>query len=1473
MGFKNPVWTGTRCFLVGCVGLTGTSYGQVRAFGEAEGFGRFAAGARTNLAAASVYHVTNLNNSGAGSFRDAVSQPNRFVVFDVSGVAQITSVIQVQDNVTIAGQTAPGGGFTLYGNKLGYTGADNSITRHLRIRKGHVGVDDAVSIARGSNMMFDHMSITWGNDETFSMNPDSGYTIDNISIQNSIIGQGLDNDNHSAGGLMTIGQGKFSVLRSLFIDNETRNPKVRGNNQYVNNVVYNWTTAAYIMGDTGNQESNANVEGNYFIEGPNNGGSPFSSGNSVFHIYQRDNWIDADKDGVLDGTLIGPGGYPGSDVVGTPHNFPKVGMDSAQTALARVIAQVGPSLYRDEVDTRLIQELSSYGTLGQIVVREPDLYPAYPGALPSPPRPTDTDNDGIPDTWETANGLNPNNATDWKNLSLRGYTMLEEYFNGLASFHADKIWTAASGTWPTNGNWSGGTPIWDDDAFVRGNGAGASGNLTISAAGATAMTLNIGGNGMAAGETVTVNSGGSLWVLDTLYVGAANRGTMTVNGGGSVDAYTTVLGNTIGNHIGTLAINGGTFKTSRIAAATAGSGVTLAGGGTITAVGDLLIAAPIALGAGGGTVDTAGFSGSITGVISGNGPLTKIGIGALDLTGTNTFTGAVNLVSGDLGVSSDANLGNAANAMNFTGGTLKINGTTLNNLNAHVVNWSTFNGGFNIATTANTFTVSQSIGGGGSVSKSGTGTLVLGGANTYTGGTNLIDGILSIGADNNLGAANSPINFAGGTLRITGTTFTNLAGHTPTFSPFVSTIDVNNAANTFTIPQVIGGAAGLSKAGPGVLILSALNSHTGDTNITGGTLRIGNALALRKSTVNLNTAGVTLDLNGFNATLGGLSGNRGLDLKGTTLYVGTNTETYSGVISSSIGAGSVVKNGNGVWTVSGLSTYTGSTTVSAGTLALSSLTNGGAPSTLGASSTSPANLVLDGGTLQFMANGATNRGFTLTPNGGTLLAVGTTFIFTGDVLASGAGDRTLTADLDINSSELGGDIKDTTDVGGGKTSFVKTGAGRLFFNTTSKTYSGDTSVQEGTLLLYKIDVMPFGIGKGNLAISTGATADSRYNMNVNALTGAGILTNNDGNNTRTFTLGNGNAGGTFSGVIGARINIVKTGTGTQIFSGANTYTGTTTVNQGVLQFNTAASIGGTGASVIPVTGGASAAGYAMDQAFLARHAPGSTGAIALAINSGNNLNFATPALANASLGATGNFTYSGLLTPAANGYRLGGAAGTLTVSAANALSGAANNTIVAGGKVSINNVNNYTGSTTVAGFLVANLISNGGVGSSLGQSTAAAANLVLDGGTIQYTGGGTSTDRLFTLTLNGGTIDASGGGGIGFAATGLIGQQGNGNRTLTFTGANGSTGNNWNFAIGDPSSGVTSVVKSGNGRWFAGNAASTYSGDTTISSGDLYTAIANALPFGPGRGNLVLNAGRFYMFTGGQNINALNGTG
>ena len=262
-----------------------TATAQQLAFPGAQGWGRYATGGRTGT----VYHVTNLNDTGTGSLRDAVSQPNRIVVFDVSGVIRINSRITFAKNLYVAGQTAPGEGVTVYGDGVSFSGADNIIVRYMRFRMGAVGTKDkdAGGIANGQNMIFDHCSFSWGQDENFSVNWDNkGTAPKNITLMNSIVGQGLMT--HSAGGLM---QGdNITLYRILLVDNSTRNFKVKGINQYVNNLVYNWKNYAYNMGGDSEGESFANIESNLFVNGPDGGGNCLDGGNAKFHFYGTDNW-------------------------------------------------------------------------------------------------------------------------------------------------------------------------------------------------------------------------------------------------------------------------------------------------------------------------------------------------------------------------------------------------------------------------------------------------------------------------------------------------------------------------------------------------------------------------------------------------------------------------------------------------------------------------------------------------------------------------------------------------------------------------------------------------------------------------------------------------------------------------------------------------------------------------------------------------------------------------------------------------------------------------------------------------------------------------------------------------------------------------------------------------------------------------------------------------------------------------------
>lgn len=402
------------------------SQAQTPAFPGAEGFGRYATGGRGGT----VYIVTNLNDAGPGSLRDAVSKPNRIVVFAVGGVIRITTRIVVSPNITIAGQTAPGDGIVIYGNGLSFTAASNCIVRYLRMRMGISGDagKDAVSVTdNANNQIYDHVSVSWGRDENFSVTGQA----DSITIQNSIIAQGLQT--HSCGGLLEP-SGTLSLYRNLYIDNNTRNPKVKGINQFVNNVVYNWGVGgAYIMGDS-EGESRVNIINNYYIKGPSSTARTFSRGTATFLPYVEGNYQDTNRNATLDGVLVTIPEYEGITTFrSTPYDYPMPAtLFTAQQAYQYVLNNAGASYpYRDQVDQFLLSELTSLGTKGALISNENVLPTAGPGEVHGAPAPADTDQDGMPDTWETSHGLDPNNPADGNTLTPDGYTNLEVYINTL----------------------------------------------------------------------------------------------------------------------------------------------------------------------------------------------------------------------------------------------------------------------------------------------------------------------------------------------------------------------------------------------------------------------------------------------------------------------------------------------------------------------------------------------------------------------------------------------------------------------------------------------------------------------------------------------------------------------------------------------------------------------------------------------------------------------------------------------------------------------------------------------------------------------------------------------------------------------------------------------------------------------------------------------------------------------------------
>ncbi|MBO7539447.1 MAG: autotransporter-associated beta strand repeat-containing protein [Prevotella sp.] len=412
-------------FLLTIAGNISASAQQL-AFPGAQGWGRYAEGGRKG----SVYHVTNLNDSGSGSLRDAVSQPNRIVVFDVSGVIRISSRIVFKNNLYVAGQTAPGEGITVYGDGVSFSGADNSIVRYMRFRMGAVGTKDkdCAGIANGQSMIFDHCSFAWGQDENFSINWDNkGTAPKNITLMNSIVGQGLMT--HSAGGLMQAEN--ITLYRILMVDNSTRNFKVKGINQYANNLVYNWKNAAYNMGGDSEGLSYANIESNLFINGPAVGGNCLTGGNSNFHFYGADNWQDSNRDGIYNPTeFTGDGG---GNRQATPYDYPVLEKWPAKELIDKLMPDVGASLpYRDLADCYMIDEVLSFGKKGNLITNENELPIGVPTSWSwfKGEKPVDSDGDGMPDSWEKVNGTDPA-KDDAMTMAGNGYANIENYINGI----------------------------------------------------------------------------------------------------------------------------------------------------------------------------------------------------------------------------------------------------------------------------------------------------------------------------------------------------------------------------------------------------------------------------------------------------------------------------------------------------------------------------------------------------------------------------------------------------------------------------------------------------------------------------------------------------------------------------------------------------------------------------------------------------------------------------------------------------------------------------------------------------------------------------------------------------------------------------------------------------------------------------------------------------------------------------------
>ena len=489
------------------------------AFPGAEGHGRYVTGGRGGV----VKHVTNLNDSGPGSLRTAVSgSAKKIVVFDVSGVIALKSDLKIGANTTIAGQTAPYPGITLRYRTV-RPDADNVIVRFIRVRRGQEkdvnDGADAIWTRENDGMIFDHCSFSWSIDEVASFYDNNNFTMQWCTAAESLNNAGHGKGAHGYGGIwggklasfhhnmiahVTNRVPRFNGARyewdgyksnAMYDEYKWANPVQAENVDFRNCVMYNWGNSNGCYGGPGGGQ--INIVNNYYKGGPATPDSKAqrvteisvaSSGNSSGHpdiygmtsryyingnttetnsgtITENRDWngvnydsgvftIDGEKWSLDTLNLYGDevehkANTDGEMCVRIKMDQPapegQVTTHSAATAFDKVMSYCGASLYRDDVDSRYMEEArTGTATYKGSVTNESGLIDIVADVngytednFPSETRPEgfDTDQDGMPDEWETANGLDPNNPDDANLYTLdteKGwYTNVEVYINSL----------------------------------------------------------------------------------------------------------------------------------------------------------------------------------------------------------------------------------------------------------------------------------------------------------------------------------------------------------------------------------------------------------------------------------------------------------------------------------------------------------------------------------------------------------------------------------------------------------------------------------------------------------------------------------------------------------------------------------------------------------------------------------------------------------------------------------------------------------------------------------------------------------------------------------------------------------------------------------------------------------------------------------------------------------------------------------
>lgn len=486
MRIKELLTAGALALTVAAPAAAQQAAEKTPAFPGAEGFGRYVTGGRGGA----VYRVTNLNDSGEGSLRWALSKPGpRTIVFGVSGTIHLESALDIPGNTTIAGQSAPGDGICVADYPVAIKG-NNVIVRYMRFRLGNKyvkkdGADgwDGFGGFDKQDWMIDHCSVSWSIDECLSVLGNKNTTVQWCLVAQSLVNSGHTKGAHGYGG--NWGGSGASFHHNLLAHHGSRTPRLgpRPTTQLDermdmrNNVIYNFGG----NGCYGGEAMTVNIVNNYYKPGP---GSPtgnkgkriagigirtdeyvktypayapahhiwgkfFVEGNvnSKYSDVTSDNWTygiynNIDASGC-DGTYTAK--TKDTIKLAEPMPFIVTTTHTAAQAYDKVLQYAGASLHRDSFDELMVSDTrngaatyTGSGLSKGMVNSQDDNRPANAPAdwsawptLSTNGSITDTDGDGMPDSWETANGLNPNDASDGNTVGDDGYTMLEVYLNSL----------------------------------------------------------------------------------------------------------------------------------------------------------------------------------------------------------------------------------------------------------------------------------------------------------------------------------------------------------------------------------------------------------------------------------------------------------------------------------------------------------------------------------------------------------------------------------------------------------------------------------------------------------------------------------------------------------------------------------------------------------------------------------------------------------------------------------------------------------------------------------------------------------------------------------------------------------------------------------------------------------------------------------------------------------------------------------